>query len=102
MATTKQLLVDTDADLDTVSYQIFATKGRYKDAPERTKGPKLPSTAVHHSGPRCRALSAGQGKIDYRISGRDFSVKMQTLGQKPWSFGQGQVVVTPRGKRGGP
>ena len=90
MATTRQILVDTDADLDTVSYQLFATKGRYKNAPERTKSPKLPST---------RRLNA-QGKIDYRISGRDFAVKMQMVAHKPWSFGQGQVIVTPRGRRG--
>jgi len=104
MATTKQLLVDTDADLDAVSYQLFATKGRYKNALERTKGPKLPSARqVHHNGTTLpEHYRSGQGKIDYRISGRDFSVKMQTLGQKDWSFGQGQVLITPRGKRGGP
>ena len=104
MATTKQLLVDTDAELDAVSYQLFATKGRYQNAPEYTKGAKLPSTRqVHHSGTTLPGhYRSGQGKIDYRISGRDFAVKMQTTGQKPWSFGQGQVVVTPRGKRGGP
>ena len=90
MATTRQILVDTDADLDTVSYQLFATKGRYKNAPERTQLPKLPSA---------RRLNA-QGKIDYRISGRDFAVKMQMVAHKPWSFGKGQVVVSPRGKRG--
>ena len=104
MATTKQLLVDTDAELDAVSYQLFATKGRYQNAPEYTKGAKLPSTRqVHHSGTTLPAhYRSGQGKIDYRISGRDFAVKMQTTGQKSWSFGQGQVVVTARGKRGGP
>jgi hypothetical protein len=98
MATTRQILVDTDAELDAVSYQLFATKGRYKDAPERTKGPKTPKLRQTLNGFRHNE----QGKIDYRISGRDFAVKMQMLGSKDWSFGQGQVVVTPRGKRGGP
>ena len=97
MATTKQLVVDTDADLDAVSYQLFATKGRYKNAPERTKGAKLPSA---------RRLNT-QGKIDYRLSGRDFAVKMASHPQpdgsiKPWTFGQGHVVVAGRGKRGAP
>ena len=101
MATTKQLVVDTDADLDAVSYQLFATKGRYKNAPERTKGAKLPSA---------RRLNT-QGKIDYRISGRDFAVKMATqphpqpdgsILAKTWTFGQGHVVVAGRGKRGAP
>jgi hypothetical protein len=101
MATTRQLLVDTDADLDTVSYQLFATKGRYRNAPERTKGPKVPLYRWAH--PKSEANWRGdQGKIDYRISGRDFSVKMQMLAPKEWSFGQGQVLVTPRGRRGGP
>jgi hypothetical protein len=40
MATTKQLIVDTDADLDAVSYEIIATRGRFKDAREYSKGPK--------------------------------------------------------------
>ena len=101
MATTKQIVVDTDADLDAVSYQLFATKGRYRNAPERTKGPKLPSA---------RRLNT-QGKIDYRISGRDFAVKMATqphpepdgsVSAKTWTFGQGHVVVAGRGKRGAP
>lgn len=99
MATTKQLLVDTDADLDAVSYQLFATKGRYKGAPERTLGPKLPATRRNEA---TGALRNQQGKIDYRISGRDFAVKMQSVGQKMWTFGEGQVIVTPRGKRGAP
>jgi hypothetical protein len=42
MATTRQLLVDTDADLDAVSYQLFATKGRYSNARERSLGAKVP------------------------------------------------------------
>ena len=101
MATVRQLLVDTDAELDAVSYQLFATKGRYRNAPERTKDAKLPSA---------RRIST-QGKIDYRISGRDFAVKMAsqphtaddgTTYIKPWSFGQGHVVVAARGKRGAP
>jgi hypothetical protein len=102
MATTKQLLVDTEADLDTVSYQLFAAKGRYKDAPERTKGPKVPLYRWIHPKTSDTMWRGGQGKIDYRISGRDFSVKMQMLAPKEWSFGQGQVLVTPRGRRGGP
>jgi hypothetical protein len=98
MATTKQILVDTDAELDAVSYQLFATKGRYQDAPERTKGPKLPATRRTHT----LDVRNQQGKIDYRLTGRDFSIKMQTMGQKSWTFGTGQVIVTSRGKRGGP
>jgi len=99
MATTKQILVDTDAELDAVSYQLFATKGRYKDAPERTLGPRIPATRRNDA---TGALRNQQGKIDYRITGRDFSVRMQSVGQKMWSFGTGQVIITPRGKRGAP
>jgi len=99
MATTRQLLVDTDADLDAVTYQLFATKGRYKNAPERTLGPKLPANRRNaDSG----ALRNEQGKIDYRLSGREFSIRMQSTGAKSWTFGKGQVTVTARGKRGAP
>jgi hypothetical protein len=82
-ATTKQIIVDTDAPLNAVTYEIIATKGRYQGAEEYTKGPKLPRL---------------QGKIDYRITGRDFAVKMQsTTAGLAWSFGQGQILLNPRG-----
>jgi len=99
MATTKQLLVDTDAELDAVSYQLFATKGRYKGAPERTLGPKIPATRRNNT---TGADRSQQGKIDYRLSGRDFAIRMQSMGQKMWTFGKGEVIVTQRGKRGAP
>jgi hypothetical protein len=84
-ATTKQLVVDTDAPLNAVTYQLFATKGRYAGAEEYTKGPKLPRL---------------QGKIDYRITGRDFSVKMaSTTAGLAWSFGKGQILLAPRGEK---
>jgi len=83
-ATTKQIVVDTDAPLNAVSYEIIATKGRYEGAEEYTKGPKLPRL---------------QGKIDYRITGRDFAVKMQsTSAGLAWSFGQGLILLNPRGQ----
>ena len=83
-ATTKQLLVDTDAPLDAVSYEIIATKGRFQGAQEYTKGPKLPRL---------------QGKVDYRITGRDFAVKMaSTRSGLAWSFGQGAILIAPRGQ----
>lgn len=100
MATTRQLLVDTDADLDAVSYQLFATKGRYSNAPERSLGAKVPSLRRAHQG--YEGNVHGQGKIDYRISGRDFSVRMQMMTAKPWSFGEGLITIMPRGRRGGP
>jgi hypothetical protein len=93
MATTKQLIVDTDADLDAVSYEIIATRGRFKDALEYSKGPKVPS--ARNTG------APSQGKIDYRITGRDFAVKMQMVTSKPWTFGQGLIEVAPRGRRSG-
>jgi hypothetical protein len=84
-ATTKQLLVDTDAPLNAVSYQIIATKGRFAGAVEYTKGPRLPRL---------------QGKIDYRVTGRDFAVKMaSTNAGLDWSFGQGAILLAPRGTR---
>jgi len=100
MATTRQILVDTDADLEVVSYQLFATKGRYLQAPERTNGPKVP--ALRDSYGSLEGNVHAQGKIDYRISGRDFAVKMQMMTSKPWSFGEGLITIAPRGKRGGP
>jgi len=100
MATTRQILVDTDADLEVVSYQLFATKGRYNNAPERTGGPKVP--VLRHSYDEYEGNVHGQGKIDYRISGRDFSVRMQMMAAKPWSFGEGLITIMPRGRRGGP
>jgi hypothetical protein len=84
-ATTKQLVVDTDAPLNAVSYELIATKGRFGGAVEYTKGPRMPRL---------------QGKIDYRVTGRDFSVKMQsTTAGLAWSFGQGQILLAPRGAR---
>jgi hypothetical protein len=100
MATTRQILVDTDADLDAVSYQLFATKGRYSNAPERSLGPKAPIFRQAHQGYGGNVHA--QGKIDYRISGRDFSVRMQMMTSKPWSFGEGLITIAPRGRRGGP
>jgi hypothetical protein len=84
-ATTKQLLVDTDAPLNAVSYELIATKGRFAGAVEYTKGPKLPRL---------------QGKIDYRVTGRDFAVKMaSTAAGLAWSFGQGQILLAARGTK---
>jgi len=100
MATTRQILVDTEADLEVVSYQLFATKGRYNNAPERTNGPKVP--ALRDSYGSLEGNVHSQGKIDYRISGRDFAVKMQMMTSKPWSFGEGLITIAPRGRRGGP
>jgi hypothetical protein len=83
-ATTKQILVDTDAPLNAVSYELIATKGRYDGAQEYTKGPKMPRL---------------QGKIDYRVTGRDFAVRMQsTNAGLAWSFGQGAILLAPRGQ----
>jgi hypothetical protein len=96
IATTRQLIVDTDADLDAVSYEIIATRGRFQGTPEYSGGPRTPATRRY-----LRAPITDQGKIDYRITGRDFSVKMQMLTSKPWTFGQGLVMVTPRGRRAG-
>jgi hypothetical protein len=87
-STTKQILVDTDAPLNAVTYQIIATKGRFLNAPEYTRVPKM---------------AREQGKIDYRISGRDFALKMQsTIAATPWSFGQGTILIAPRGAREAP
>jgi hypothetical protein len=81
--TTKQIIVDTDAPLNAVSYQIISTKGRFEGAQEYTKGPKLPRL---------------QGKVDYRISGRDFALKMQsTSAGLAWSFGKGLITINQRG-----
>ena len=87
-ATTKQMQVDTDAPANVVSYEIIATKGRFATATEYTKGPKLPSVRRENE----------QGKIDYRITGRDFALKMaMALPGTPWSFGQGTILLAPRG-----
>ena len=85
MATVRQLLVDTDAPRDAVEYQLFATKGRYTDAAERVGPSKLPRI---------------DGKIDYRISGRDIFLKMKSARDGvTWSFGEGQVLVAARGRK---
>jgi hypothetical protein len=88
-STTKQIIVDTDAPLNAVTYQIIATKGRFQGAKEYVKPPKLASERKRD----------GQGKIDYRITGRDFALKMQsTIAGVPWSFGQGAILLSPRGR----
>ena len=88
-STTKQILVDTDAPLNAVTYQIIATKGRFANAKEYMKPPKMASDRGRW----------GQGKIDYRITGRDFALKMQsTIAGVPWSFGQGTILLAPRGR----
>jgi hypothetical protein len=92
LATTKQLIVDTDADAGAVGYQLFSAKARYSDAVLRTKGMKVPSA---------RAGDNKQGKVDYRLTGRDFYLRMQSQQPaRPWSFGQAQLLLTPRGRRG--
>lgn len=91
-STTKQILVDTDAPLNAVTYQIIATKGRFAGAQEYT----LPVNPAR--------LPREQGKIDYRISGRDFALKLAStaIAAVPWSFGQGTIMLAPRGARQAP
>jgi len=104
LVTTKQVLIDIDADLDAISLQLFATKGRFDHAPEYTKGPKIAAqraTIAQRIANRNDGLHTQQGKIDYRITGRDFAVKLQMIGSKPWTFGQGLITLAPRGRRGG-
>jgi hypothetical protein len=88
-ATIKQLLVDTDAGLEDVTYQISTNRGRYLDTGD----------PIHRRiGPAKTARK--RGVIDYRISGRDFYLRMASQpGRKLWSFGEGQFVLAPRGKR---
>lgn len=86
LMTTRQFLLDTDADLDAVELQIYALKGRHKGAVIRTKGLKRPRT---------------QGKIDYRLTGRDFVLRLRSSALlKPWTFGQGKLLLGARGRRG--
>ncbi len=83
MATTKQIWIDTDAPFDAVGYELFAIKGRYSQEP-RSKGLKIPRVP---------------GKVDYRITGRDFFIKLQSLKDGvTWTHGQSHLLLSPRGR----
>ena len=85
MATTKQIWIDTDAPLDAVGYELFAIKGRFSQEP-RSKGLKVPRTP---------------GKLDYRITGRDFFLKLQSMKDGvTWTHGQSHLLMSPRGRSG--
>jgi hypothetical protein len=85
MATTKQLWVDTDAPLNAVGYELFASKGRTA-SPPRSKGLKFPREP---------------GKIDYRITGRDFFLKLQAMTDGvTWTHGQSHILMSPRARSG--
>ncbi len=83
MATTKQIWIDTDAPLGAVGYELFAIKGRFSQEP-RSKGLKIPRVP---------------GKVDYRITGRDFFLKLQSLKDGvTWTHGQSHLLMSPRGR----
>ena len=85
MATTKQIWVDTDAPVDAVGYELFSIKGRYSQEP-RSKGLKIPRVP---------------GKIDYRLTGRDFFIKLQSMRDGvTWTHGQSHLLMAPRGRSG--
>lgn len=81
-------IADTRAPANDVQFFIGARKGRIMGSvpPMRLKGP-------YHVRP--------DGKVDFRVTGRDLVIRIQSTrsGVEPWTFGQMLVRLAPRGQR---
>jgi hypothetical protein len=82
----RQILMDTESDRDAVEVEVFASKGRNSDEDVYSKGRRRPRPG---------------GKVDYRLTGRDFAIKLSSAPMlKPWTLGQLKFVFATRGNRG--
>jgi hypothetical protein len=87
--TARQGIVDTRARVEDVQFQISARRDRIKDGSE-----------IMDAELGIAARKEG-GKLDFRVTGRDLIIKIQSLqnGVEPWTFGQMLVKLFPRGER---
>jgi len=87
--TARQGIVDTRAPANDVTFMVAARKDRIANG-TLTPDVRL-GLAVRRDG----------GKLDFRVTGRDLVVRIQSArnGVPPWSFGQMLVKLFPRGGR---
>ena len=87
--TVRQGIVDTRAPAADVYFRIGATLDRIADGTEITDI-EMP-LAIRRDG----------GKLDFRVTGRDVFVRIESArnGVEPWTFGEMLVKVFPRGGR---
>jgi hypothetical protein len=88
-ATIRQGIADTRAPAADVQFLIAARKARILDS---TNIVDFQSN---------RVVRKDGGKVDFRVTGRDIVIRIQTLrnGAEPWTFGQFLAKVIPRGQR---
>jgi hypothetical protein len=87
--TARQGIVDTRARIEDVQFKIGARRDRIENGSE-IMDEELGLTA----------RSEG-GKLDFRVTGRDLIIRIQSLqnGAEPWTFGQMLLKLFPRGSR---
>lgn len=87
--TVRQGIVDTRAPADDVHFRIGGQRDRITDGTE-IQDVEIP-LAVRRDG----------GKLDFRVTGRDITIRIESArnGVEPWTFGQMLVKIIPRGSR---
>jgi len=87
--TARQGIVDTRAPAADVQFQIAARRDRIQDGSE-IMDQELALVARKEG-----------GKLDFRVTGRDLIIRIQSArnGSAPWTFGQMLVKLFPRGQR---
>lgn len=87
--TLRQGLVDTRAPANDVQFWIGARKARIADA-TNIQDVQLSLVPLRD-----------RGRLDFRVTGRDAVIRIQSLrnGSEPWTFGQFLVKKIPRGGR---
>jgi hypothetical protein len=87
--TVRQGIADTRAPAADVLFRVGARKARIAN-PTNFEDVQF-ALAVRRDG----------GKVDFRVTGRDIFIRIESTrnGSEPWTFGQMLVKVTPRGER---
>jgi hypothetical protein len=87
--TIRKGLVDTRAPAEDVVFMVAARKNRISDGTNKLD--VQTNLAVRKDG----------GKLDFRVTGRDLVIRIQSArsGVEPWTFGKMLVAVAPRGGR---
>jgi hypothetical protein len=88
-ATLRQGIADTRAPAGDVAFMVGARKDRI------INGAGTPDVQMN------LAVRRDGGKVDFRVTGRDIVIRIQSLrnGVEPWTFGQFLCKVIPRGGR---
>jgi hypothetical protein len=88
-ATVRQGIADTRAPAADVNFRIGAARDRILD------GSEIPDIEM------ALAVRREGGKVDFRVTGRDIFIRIESArnGVEPWTFGQMLVKIFPRGGR---